>query len=164
MTTFYKCPITDQSLLEYDFIEVEPGEFYYKPQKNELGYYSDLILTKSPDVPSFYSTTEGITVRGAQDLFLLMISKKLGFLTKEQERTYALLQCIEEINQAKERRRIKERYYYDKCKGLVPFKTGTSLHVESEFYKVEDKIVKLYYTIGGDYNNPLIEIEDVFED
>lgn len=43
-----------------------------------------------------------------------------------------------------------QQKYFDLCKNLKPFYTGDSLHLSSEHFKVEDKVVEIVYDIGSD--------------
>lgn len=52
-----------------------------------------------------------------------------------------------------------EQKYYEICKTLKPIDTGNSLHIYSEDYEVEDKIVSLLWAIGNTGEPDFIEIK-----
>jgi hypothetical protein len=54
-----------------------------------------------------------------------------------------------------------EEEYFKKSLNAKPFDSGTSLHVEHYFYKIDDKIVRVYYAIGE--TEPLVEVQDYEE-
>jgi glycine cleavage system protein P-like pyridoxal-binding family len=55
----------------------------------------------------------------------------------------------------------QEKYYYELSKGMKPIESSNSLHVSNANYLIENKLVKLYWSISSGKEEPdHIEIED----